>query len=138
MLRMSSWISSVLSIALLSQLTACGTLLYPERRGQIEGRIDPAVVGMNAIGVLFFVLPGLVAFAIDFATGAIYMPGGKYSLAPEVLDQAREAQRLGDQITLQRLIFEHTGQKLPLTDPRLVQSTHAPVELAHYGLAARG
>jgi hypothetical protein len=32
---------------------------------------------MDAIGILFYVIPGLIAFGIDFATGAIYYPGGR-------------------------------------------------------------
>jgi hypothetical protein len=65
-----------LLIALTTQL-ACGTLLYPERRGQKSGRIDPAVAIMDGLGCLLFVIPGLIAFAVDFATGAIYLPGGR-------------------------------------------------------------
>ncbi len=55
-------------------VSACGTLLYPERRGQDKGPLDAKVVIMNGIGVLLFVVPGLVAFIVDFATGAIYLP----------------------------------------------------------------
>lgn len=65
-----------LLVALLAQL-GCGTILYPERRGQKGGRIDPAVAVMDGLGVLLFVIPGLIAFAVDFATGAIYLPGGR-------------------------------------------------------------
>ena len=36
-------IAGVLAATLLSQLAACGTLFYPDRRGQIDGKIDPAV-----------------------------------------------------------------------------------------------
>lgn len=59
-----------------SQLAACGTVFYPERKGQINGRIDPVVAIANAVGLLFFVVPGVIAFAVDFSTGAIYLPGG--------------------------------------------------------------
>ena len=65
-----------LLLALTTQL-ACGTLLYPERRGQRSGRIDPAVAIMDGIGLLLFIIPGVVAFAIDFGSGAIYLPGGR-------------------------------------------------------------
>lgn len=57
-------------------LASCGSLLYPERKGQTQGRIDPAVAILNAAGLLLFIIPGLVAFAVDFHTGAIYLPGG--------------------------------------------------------------
>lgn len=81
-MRLATRVScAVLSAALLSQLSACGTLFYPERRGQIDGRIDPAIVAFDAIGLLFYIIPGLIAFGVDFATGAIYLPDAKYSVA---------------------------------------------------------
>jgi hypothetical protein len=58
--------------------TSCGTLLYPERRGQPRGVIDPGVLLLDAVGLIFFVVPGLVAFAVDFSTGAIYYPPAPY------------------------------------------------------------
>lgn len=62
------------------QLVACGTILYPERRGSTGGRVDPLVVGLDAIGLIFFLVPGVIAFAVDFTTGAIYMSGGRASV----------------------------------------------------------
>jgi len=61
---------------LLVQLSACGTLIYPERRGQHSGRIDVGVAVLDGIGLLFFLIPGIIAYAVDFSTGAIYLPGG--------------------------------------------------------------
>ncbi len=66
---------SVLATGAAWPVAGCGTLLYPERRGQRGGRIDPAVAILNGIGLLFFIIPGAVAFAVDFITGAIYLPG---------------------------------------------------------------
>jgi hypothetical protein len=55
--------------------SSCGTLLHPERVGQpAMGRIDPAVAILDGLGLLLFVVPGIVAFIVDFATGAIYLP----------------------------------------------------------------
>ncbi len=66
-----------LLVALGVESSACGTLIYPERRGQRSGRIDPGVAVMDGIGLLLFIIPGMVAFAIDFSTGAIYLPSGR-------------------------------------------------------------
>src|SRR3954447_22013014 len=55
-------------------LASCGTLLYPERRGQPAGRLDVGVVALDGIGLLVFLVPGIISFAVDFATGAIYLP----------------------------------------------------------------
>ena len=56
--------------------SGCGVLLYPERQGQSGGRIDPVVAILDGIGLLLYLIPGLVAFAIDFHQGTIYLPGG--------------------------------------------------------------
>ncbi len=75
--------------ALLLQSSGCGTLIYPERRGQNGGQIDPAVAILNGVGVIVFVIPGLIAFAVDFATGAIYLPPGKGGKHSAVEQDAR-------------------------------------------------
>jgi hypothetical protein len=67
----------LIALILIAQLIACGTLLYPERRGQGKGAIDPGVAILDGVGVLFFVVPGLIAFIVDISTGAIYLPSGK-------------------------------------------------------------
>ena len=121
--------------ALLTQLTACGTLFFPDRRGQIEGRIDPMVAGLNAIGILFYVIPGLIAFGIDFATGAIYLPGGLTSqVDPQDLQNVVDADGKVDPIKLKALIEVQTGHSLPLDDPRLIQHSGSAEQLAAYGL----
>lgn len=128
-------IAGVLAVALFTQLTACGTLFYPDRRGQIEGKIDPAVAAMDAIGILFFVIPGLIAFAIDFATGAIYLPGGQTAqLDPQQLKQLVDAEGKLDQAGLKALIERSTGHQLPLDDPRLIHHSGSPQQLAAFGL----
>jgi hypothetical protein len=128
-------IAGVLAVALFTQLTACGTLFYPDRRGQIEGKIDPAVAAMDAIGILFFVIPGLIAFAIDFATGAIYLPGGQTAqLDPQQLKQLVDAEGKLDQAGLKALIERNTGHQLPLDDPRLIRHSGSAQQLAAFGL----
>lgn len=128
-------ISGLLAATLLSQLTACGTLFFPDRRGQIEGRIDPVVAGLNAIGILFYVIPGLIAFGIDFATGAIYLPGGVTSqVNPQDLHNLVDADGQIDQARLKALILEQTGHSLPLDDPRLIRQHGSAEQLAAYGL----
>lgn len=67
----------------LLQSLGCGVLLYPERQGQKGGRLDPVVAILDGIGLLLFVIPGLIAFAIDFHQGTIYLPSGYSSLDGE-------------------------------------------------------
>ena len=128
-------IGGVLAVTLLTQLTACGTLFYPDRRGQIEGRVDPVIVGLNAIGILFYVIPGLIAFGVDFATGAIYLPGGlSAQVNPDALQDVVGADGEVDTAKLKALIETQTGHSLPLDDPRLIQHSGSSEQLAAYGL----
>lgn len=128
-------IGGLLVATLLTQLSACGTLFFPDRRGQIEGRIDPVVAGLNAIGILFYVIPGLIAFGIDFATGAIYLPGGLTSqVDPQDLQNVVDADGKIDTAKLKALIEMKTGHSLPLDDPRLIQHSGSVEQLAAYGL----
>jgi hypothetical protein len=60
---------------LMAQLMGCGTILYPEREGQKSGQIDAGVAILDGMGVLFFIVPGVIAFAVDFYNGTIYLPG---------------------------------------------------------------
>ena len=61
------------------QLTGCGTLMYPERRGQRGGSLDAGVAILDGLGLLFGIIPGVIAFAVDFSNGTIYMPKGRIS-----------------------------------------------------------
>ncbi len=54
----------------------CGTLLYPERKGQTGGEVDSKVVIMDGLLCLLFIIPGVVAFVVDIDNGCIYLPGG--------------------------------------------------------------
>ena len=71
-------ITAGLSAAAASMLSSCGTIIYPDRVNQEKrGNLDPAIIILDGIGLLFFLIPGVVAIAVDFATGAIYFPEGK-------------------------------------------------------------
>lgn len=128
-------IGGVLAASLLTQLTACGTLFFPDRRGQIEGRIDPVIAALDAVGILFYVIPGLIAFGIDFATGAIYLPGGvSAQVDPQELQNLVDADGQIDNAKLKALIEQSTGHSLPLDDPRLIRHSGSIEQLAAYGL----
>lgn len=126
-------IGGALVATLLTQLTACGTLFYPDRRGQIEGKVDPVIVALDAIGILFYVIPGLIAFGVDFATGAIYYPGGTTAqVDPAKLKPAVNADGSIDNSKLQAILESELGQRLPLNDPRLIQQRGSVEQLAAY------
>lgn len=62
-------------------ISSCGTILYPERKGRKGGELDPAIVVLDAVGLLFFLIPGIIAFAIDFDTGCIYIGSKSHKYA---------------------------------------------------------
>lgn len=56
-------------------LSGCGTLFHGERRGQPHSnQIDWGIAALDGLGLLLFFVPGVVAFVVDFYTGAIYLP----------------------------------------------------------------
>lgn len=86
-------------LVLMMNLTACGYFLYPERKGQSGGRVDPVVVILDGAALLFGILPGIVAFAVDFTNGTIYLPAGGTSAVDRHLSavDGDEAQKVIDQ-----------------------------------------
>jgi hypothetical protein len=71
-------IVSGISLASMSLLTSCGTIIYPDRVNQKNrGKLDPSIIILDGIGLFFFLVPGVIAFAVDLATGAIFFPEGQ-------------------------------------------------------------
>lgn len=70
----------LLCVLMVVLLVGCGTIMYPNRVGQRGGNIDAGVVVMDGLCLLLFVVPGIVAFVVDFSNGAVYLPGGSGSM----------------------------------------------------------
>jgi hypothetical protein len=79
----------VVAVLLIIQLSGCGYFMYPERRGQRNyGRIDPAIAVLDALGLLLFIVPGVIAFAVDITNGTLYFPPGRpHSSLPSEVEQ---------------------------------------------------
>lgn len=75
---MKCFLSSLcLASSLILPTSGCGTLLFSERQDEVHSqKLDPNILILDGVGLLFFIVPGLVAFGIDFYTGAIYLPDG--------------------------------------------------------------
>ena len=57
--------------------SGCGTLMFSERQDVSHSeKFDTNILILDGIGLLFFIVPGLVAYGVDFYTGAIYLPHG--------------------------------------------------------------
>ena len=110
--------------------TGCGTIFYPERRGQPAGDLDWKIVALDALGLLLFFVPGIIAFAVDFSTGAIYLPPYEYGAAdPPRPDEPLVAMRLPpDQLTPERL--EQVASQHAKREVRLVDGQYQTVQLA--------
>ncbi|QDU39394.1 hypothetical protein Mal4_37380 [Maioricimonas rarisocia] len=107
--------------------SGCGTILYPERRGQPAGKIDWTVAALNGVGMLFFFVPGIVAFAVDFATGAIYLPSDGYGQTlPEPTGRK-----------LRTVHLPHAQPSLAEIEAAVSRETDQPVRLQPGGYQAR-
>jgi hypothetical protein len=108
------WVRGVVASVLVTQLSACGTLLYPERRGQTTGTIDVGVALLDAVGLLFFFVPGVVAFGVDFVTGGIYLPGGRVAtLTPEERQRITRGKDAIDVAAFKQVLAERDDLALP-------------------------
>jgi hypothetical protein len=108
---------------LLAPLAGCGMLLHPERRNQPPGgRLDWAIVALDAVGLLLFFIPGVVAFAVDFTTGAIYLPPPGYGSTTPPLDQSFVTVNVPpdqlNQARLEEVASQHTGRDVRLVAGR--------------------
>lgn len=109
------------AIAVLSSTTGCGSILYPERRGQPHNhQIDWKIVALDGLGLILFFIPGVIAFAVDFYTGAIYLPPG-----PTYLGRATEAESLQrielveqdkNVVGIERVVSQHVGRPVNLDE----------------------
>jgi len=95
---------------LAASLTGCGTLLYPERKGQGSGRLDPSIVMLDGIGLLLFLVPGIIAFAVDFGNDTIYLPGSRAD-ASDVIEETRVAELTKPEID--RIWQKNYGENAP-------------------------
>jgi hypothetical protein len=105
------------------QLASCGFVLYPERRGQSHGRVDPAIAVLDGVGLLLFIVPGIVAFAVDFSTGTIYLPSSKRaSNTLKEIDEVRVIHMNPDEMNLSKIeetVARHINYPLSLDQENL-------------------
>jgi hypothetical protein len=96
----------------------CGTILYPERIGQPRvGPLDWKVVALDTIGLLLFIIPGVIAFAVDFYNGTIYLPTGYYGQAPgreRTLTKLTVPPAELDQSRIEDVVSRHASQPVRL------------------------
>jgi hypothetical protein len=129
--------------------TGCGTLMHPERRHQgHSNQIDWKIAACNGLGLLLFFVPGVIAFAVDFYTGAIYLPAGHGHADNSDSPASRLAvTRFGlhkitiprDQLSLhaiEQAVSKHVGQTVVLDEDsrvsELAQIERFDTQLSHH------
>lgn len=129
-MRRQNWRRGVLTAVILAlglQASGCGYLLHPERRGQPNtGRVDPSIVLLDGLGCLFFLIPGVIAFAVDFSSGTIYLPPEHYGDAGRATGDLVQLQLEPEQRNaagIQEAVFRQTGRQVTLTGPETVVRT---------------
>lgn len=114
------FIALAIAQANLLGITGCGTVLHPERKGQTAGSLDWGIVALDAVGLLFFFIPGVIAFAVDFNNGTIYLPPGQSGQkTAENKETPLVSVRVPDEpLTVNRLaevVSQHTEREILLT-----------------------
>lgn len=111
------------STIFLLQTMSCGYFIYPERRGQTGGKIDTSIAILDAIGLLFFIIPGLIAFAVDFSSGTIYLPNTNKNTKKSELENSNPVlsyethDKNLSQEEIEEIVFKLTGKKIDLDAP---------------------
>jgi len=126
---------------LIVQLMGCGTILYPERKGQKTGRVDIGVAVLDGIGLLFFLIPGVIAYAVDFNNGTIYLPGtSRSSLEIKNIKEVKFDPKTSTMASIEAKIKKETGYdvKLYQNQLKIVKLESSEDMLAHFAEALPG
>ena len=98
----------------LTMLPSCARIMHPERTGNSNGEID---IGPLIVDCLLFIpgiLPGVIALAVDFGTGAIFI-NSRSSRAQDVTREgalALRPQRVPEGSVLHARLIDQDGTVL--------------------------
>lgn len=112
---MRKLMTGLMAAALVVQSAGCGTIMHPERKGQRDGRIDAGVAILDGLGLLFFIIPGVIAFAVDFSNGTIYLPkGGKRAMTAGETREFAFAPGPNARASVEAIVRRETGMAVRL------------------------
>ncbi len=136
-MKLKKIVAGMAVMGLLANVSGCGVLLYPERQGQTGGNLDVAIVLLDGIGLLFFVVPGLVAFGVDFYQGTIYLPGGRAGAFTDNDLRTVKIEGKVSEESIEAAILEHTGQVIDLSANNIQAQRITPEQLGIISVIAR-
>lgn len=120
-------ISLSLAGMLAIQLTACGTLFHAERKGQTPSdKIDPEVLILDCCGLLFGVIPGVVALVLDFNNKTIYYTKAearKLQASVETMDRSKMIAIRTDDMSneaIEKILSKELGRRVTLSGMQVV------------------
>ena len=110
----------VLTTVAATTASGCGSILHPERVGQPRsGPLDWKIVALNGIGLVLFVVPGVIAFAVDFYNGTIFLPPCGYAqIEPTRTDELVAIEVRRKELThekIEQVVSEHSNKEIELT-----------------------
>jgi hypothetical protein len=66
-------LQALASLGCASGMVGCAAIIHPERQGNPPGPIDVAPLILDILWFIPGLVPGIIALAVDFGTGAIYL-----------------------------------------------------------------
>jgi hypothetical protein len=109
-------------------LAGCGTLLHRERLNQPQSRdLDWKIVALNGLGLIFFFIPGIIAFVVDFHTGAIYLPPHGHAMKPP-LDRGSDP--AAEQLQLAQIAVASEDLNLMTIEREVTRFSGSPVVIS--------
>lgn len=137
--RLKRCLSTVILVALLVSLTSCGYFLYPERRGQQKSDFDYPILILDGSSLLFaavagqavIAVVGVVALAVDFTSGSVYLPARNNKTKAEVFpfDNSRPLAKAD----LESILTEYTGSPVQITGDAIKVVDVCSLDSGHIG-----
>jgi len=108
-------------------------LLHPGRvNAPHSNQIDWKVAALDGLGLILFFVPGVIAFAVDFYTGAIYLPAnhitGGYTASKVELNRRVIPIEDLNISSIEQAVTDHVGRNVSLQDDASRVSHLAKIE----------
>lgn len=67
----------LLAVGCFLTIQSCGTIFKSNQAGKMHSKkLDISIVLLDAIGLVLLLVPGIVAFTIDYLNGTLFLPYG--------------------------------------------------------------